>query len=174
MSGDTDNASLWTDADVYVAALGVATPATIDDAFPAHWQLVGLLDGDDGFSEGRSWDKSDKFAWGDILVRTARRNFKLTKKFTALERNAATEELMWPGSTVGTLVVPRPDRIQIGFETREGEIKRRLICAYQAEVDLDGDIDDKEGDLTKYKFIATIYPDSDGNLWTAQHSGTGS
>lgn len=160
MPGDPDNASLWADADVYVGPTTATDPATIDDDFGVEWGLVGLLDGTFGFVEQRNWDKKDIYAWGGILVRTSRKNFKETKKFVALEDNDTTRELIWPGSGSGQLVVPRPTRVKIAFETREGDVKRRLISAYQAEVEIDGDIKDTEEDLTKYEFLATILPDS--------------
>jgi len=72
VAGDPTNASLWTDADVYVGPLSATNPATIDDPFGVDWGLVGLLDGDEGFSESRDEDKDDKYAWGGILVRTSR------------------------------------------------------------------------------------------------------
>lgn len=160
MAGDPSNASLWPDADVYTAPLGTALPSTVDDAFSGDWDLVGLLDGEQGFVHSRDETVNDLFAWGGILVRRSRRNFKATVKFTALEDNEVTRALVWPGSTETSIVVPTPDRILIAFETREGDKVQRLICAYQAEVEVDGDIVDKEDDLTKYPLIATIYPDA--------------
>lgn len=174
MSGDTDNASLWADADVYIAPLGSPIPADVDTNFSAAWDLVGLLDGDAGFIEARTWDKSDHFAWGDILVRTGRKNFKLTKKFTALEDNEVTAALMWPGSPGGVLKTPRPDRILIAFETTEGDTKRRVISAHQVEVDLVDDINENESDLTKYAFEATIFPNAAGDYWIVQPGYPGS
>lgn len=160
MSGDPSNASNWPDADVYIAPTGTANPADADTPFGAGWELVGLLDGDAGFTQSRSEEKNDLYAWGGIIVRTTRRNFKQTIAFTALEDNAVTRDLIWPGSDAGSLVVPRPSRIKIAFEMIEGDTVRRLISAYEAEVDVDGDIVDNEADLTRYQLIATIFPDT--------------
>lgn len=169
MAGDPSNAALWADADVYIGDTDAVDPATVNDPFGGDWELVGLLDGDDGFTENRDEDVTDHFAWGGILVRTSRKNFKFTKKFTALEDNEATRSVLWPGSTLGgELVVPRPVRKKIAFETREGDVVRRLISAYEAEVILDGDLTENEGDLTKYPLLATIYPDGDGVLFNEQ------
>jgi hypothetical protein len=168
VAGDPTNASLWTDADVYVGPLTAVNPATIDDPFPAEWGLVGLLDGDEGFTESRDEDTDDKYAWGGILVRTSRAHFKLTKSFTVLEDNATTRSLIWPGSTDTQIIVPKPERIKIAFETREGDIVKRLISAQYAEVDLDGDVQENETDLTAYSLVATIFPTSGKVLFNRQ------
>jgi hypothetical protein len=168
VAGDPTNASLWTDADVYVGPLTAPDPATVDDPFGAEWGLVGLLDGDEGFTESRDEDKDDKYAWGGILVRTSRAHFKLTKSFTVLEDNVTTRSLIWPGSNDSQIIVPRPERIKIAFETREGDIVKRLISAQYAEVDLDGDVQENETDLTAYSLVATIFPTSGKVLFTRQ------
>ncbi|MEU6768508.1 hypothetical protein ABZ916_39120 [Streptomyces sp. NPDC046853] len=168
MAGDPTNASLWTDADVYVGPLSATNPATVDDPFGVEWGLVGLLDGDEGFAESRDEDKDDKYAWGGILVRTSRSHFKLTKSFTALEDNATTRSLIWPGSSETEIIVPKPGRIKIGFETREGDAVKRLITAQYAEVDLDGDVQENETDLTAYALVATIFPTSGKVLFLRQ------
>lgn len=171
MAGNPDNASLWVEADVYVNPdLDGAIPASVDEEFDPTWGLVGLLNGDDGFVTSRSEDKSDHFAWGGILVRTSRKNFKLTRKFSALEDNKVTRELIWPGSPAGKLIVPRPQPVLLGFETRESGKKHRLITARYAIVDLDGDVTENESDLTKYELLSTIYPTGEGELFIEQSS----
>lgn len=170
MGGTPANATLWPDADVYVGATTATDPADVDTAFGGTWDLVGLLDGDAGFAHSREEEVNDRFAWGGILVRTTRKNFKYTVKFTPLEWNTTVRDLVFPDSPTGTIVVPRPKRIKIAFETREDDKVRRLISAYQAECAVDGDIEDKEDDLTKYSLIATIFPTSDGDLFVEQNS----
>lgn len=173
MSGDPANATTWPDADVYVAPLGTTVPADAATAFGVGWELVGLLDGDAGFTQSRSEDVTDLYAWGGILVRTTRRNFKLTVSFTALEDNAVTRDLIWPASPAGSLVVPRPERVLIAFEMVEGTTVKRLISAYEAEISINGDINDNETDLTKYELVATIFPDTSttpATLFTEQKS----
>jgi hypothetical protein len=170
MAGDATNASQWSEADVYVAPLGSAVPADAETAFAAAWGLVGLLSGDDGFTQSRSEDKSDSYAWGGILVRTSRKNFKLTQKFSALEDNDVTRDLIWPGSTAGAIMVPRPESVLMAFETRDGDKIRRLITKDHAVVELDGDIVENETDLTKYELLATIFPDGNGQLFIEQVS----
>ena len=170
MAGNPDNAALWAEADVYVAPLGSPLPADADAPFSSAWKLVGLLDGDDGFSESRDEDKNDYFAWGGILVRTARRHFKLTKSFSVLEDNATTRGLIWPGSTDTEIVVPRPGKVMLAFETREGDKVKRVITRRHAEVDVAGDITENESDLTKVSLDASIFPDGDGVLFDRQES----
>jgi len=64
--------------------------------------------------------------------------------------------------------VPRPERIKLAFETREGDIVKRLITAQYAEVDVDGDITENETDLTAYPLVATIFPTSGKVLFLRQ------
>lgn len=170
MSGNPDNASLWAEADVYIAPLGTEKPATVEEEFGGDWGQVGILDGDDGFVESREEDKEDKFGWGGILIRTPRKNFKLTKKFSALEDNEVTRKLVWPGSPVGKIVIPRPVPVLVAFETREFGKIRRLITSRHAEIDVDGDITENETDLTKYELLATIFPTAAGELFDEQKS----
>lgn len=169
MAGNPDLAALWANADVYIADTVDATiPADADAAFGSEWTPVGLLDGDDGFSSGRESEQSDHFAWGGIIVRTGRKNFKLTKKFTVLEDNAATRRLIWPGSTDTELVVPQPTPVKLAFELREGTKVKRLITRRHAEVDVDGDMVENESDLTRAPLAAVIFPDAEGVLFDRQ------
>lgn len=177
MAGDPSNASLWADADVYVAPTTATNPLTVDDPFGPEWDLVGLLDGEVGFVQAREEETTDHYAWGGVLVRTSRRNFKLTQAFTALEWNDTTKELLFPGSAPGEIVVPRPARVKIAFEMREGTKVRRLISAYEAEVVANGDIVENESTLTRYPLIATIFPDAQvtpPRLFWTQETGAAS
>lgn len=169
MAGDPTKANLWTDADVYVSwNLAATLPADAETAFGSDWKLIGLLDGDEGFPETRDEDTDDKFAWGGILVRTSRNHFKLTKSFTCLEDNEWTRKLIWPGSTATQIKVPKPERVLIAFETREGDKVRRLITSQYAECSLDGDHGENEVDLESATIAATIFPTSEGWLFERQ------
>src|SRR5690554_1355186 len=117
MGGDPSKAAVWAFADVYVGSLEAENPASIDTEFGSDWDLVGLLDGDAGFVYARQEEETDHYAWGGVLVRTSRRNFKQTVAFTALEDNPTTRALIWPGSSASQLIVPKPARIKIAFET---------------------------------------------------------
>lgn len=178
MAGDVTNARLWTNASVWVSFdLDEADPANIGADFAGGWEEVGLLDGDDGFTETRDEDVSDHFSWGGILTKTGRAHFKLTKKFSCNEEaNDVVFRLRWPGSTKGgQIVVPVPEKIKIAFETIEGGTSHRLISANYAEVSVDGDITENETDLTKVQFVATIYPDASvtpGVLFNEQNDDT--
>ncbi|KAF0646659.1 MULTISPECIES: Ig-like domain-containing protein [Streptomyces] len=169
MAGDPLKANLWTDADVYISTnLSATLPADANTPFGVDWDLVGLLDGDEGFPESRDEDTDDKYAWGGLLVRTSRNHFKLTKSFTALEDNETTYSLLWPGSSATQIVVPRPAKVMVAFETREGDKVRRLITANYAEVTLDGDHGENETDLESMTFSATIFPTGAGVLFNRQ------
>lgn len=169
MSGDPTKANLWTDADVYVSFdLSAILPADATTPFSGAWQLVGLLDGDEGLPESREEDTDDKFAWGGILVKTSRNHFKLTKSFTALEDNVVTRRLVWPGSTATKIKVPVPEKVKVAFEVREGEKVRRLATSLYAECNLDGDHGENEVDLESATIVATIYPNADKELFDRQ------
>ncbi|NDZ63559.1 Ig-like domain-containing protein [Streptomyces cyaneofuscatus] len=169
MAGDPTKANLWTDADVYVSFdLSATLPADANTPFGPQWQLVGLLDGDEGFPENREEDTDDKFAWGGILVKTSRNHFKLTKSFTALEDNATVRRLVWPGSTETKIKVPVPEKCKVAFETREGEKVRRLATSLYAECSLDGDHGENETDLESATIVATIYPNASKELFDRQ------
>lgn len=165
-NGNPDNASIWGDADVYVGDLDAVNPETIDDPFGPEWGLVGLLDGDAGFEESRSRDSSDFFAWGQLLIRTSRKNFVLTRKFVALESNLVTAGLVWPGSGPGQIVVPKANhRVKVAFVTFDGSKQKRVITRRYAEVEEIGTIKDSESELTKYEITVKIYPDATGVLF---------
>lgn len=174
MAGDPTQTALWADADVYISFnTATAEPADVDTVWPAGWDFVGLLDGDDGFTEAREEDVNDHFAWGGILMKTSRAHYKETRSFSAFEDNDITFRLKRPGSTRnGNLVVPRPERVLIGFETREGDKVHRLISAFEAEVVVDGDQTENETDPAKTTFIATIYPDTSTSPATIWHEQT--
>lgn len=178
MSGDPSNANLWADANVYVTFnLSDTNPADADTPFGGDWELVGLLDGDQGFTTSRTEDVSKKFAWGQRLVRTSRRNFEETKAFRAFEYNETVQRLLYPGSdalAAGTreLKIPTVERCKVAFETIEDDVVRRMISYYQAEVALNGDLNEGEAELTGYPFISTIYPGGTNTdiLWVEQIS----
>jgi hypothetical protein len=161
VAGDADNTRLWADADVYVSFdLEAESPVDETTEFGADWELIGLLDGEQGFVETREEEETDHYAWGGILFKTGRRNFKLTRTFTAFEDNETTRRLRWPGSEGDEIRVPRPERVLIEFETREGDLVRRVISAYQAEVKINGDVTENEVDPAALPFVATIFPDT--------------
>jgi hypothetical protein len=173
VSGTPENARQWADADVYVSFdLEATNPATIDDAFGVDWELVGLLDGDAGFVESRSEDTTDFFAWGGLLIRTARRNFVMTRSFTSLEASSpVVDRLRYPGSTDEEIYVPSGNRIEqvkLAFETVDRDITRRVITRNYAEVMVDGDVTESEQALSSIPFMAKIYPDGDGVLFDRQ------
>jgi hypothetical protein len=168
MSGDVSKADLWADADVYIGSTTAPNPADETKPFSAAWGLVGLLDGDAGVTETRSEDSSDFFAWGGILVKSSRKNFKLQRKFVALERNAVTRGLIYPGSTGGVIKIPTRNYFKIAFEMREGAKVRRLISSLYAEVAEIADITESESDLTKYELTVTIFPNAAKELFIVQ------
>lgn len=180
MAGDTLNARHWAEADVLVNfdPETANIPADADEAFDGDWEIVGLLDGGQGFAESVSETTTPTYAWGKILIANIRSDFLLTRTFTAYEENDTTQRLLWPGSTLGsgTLKVPQLERVKIAFETRDPSrgVTRRLISYQDAEVGRNGDVSEIETAPSTIPFIATIFPDADGNLWTLQETEEGS
>lgn len=179
MAGDTLNARHWAEADVYVnfTPETATTPSDAEDPFGEDWDLVGLLDGGQGFAESVSETTTDTYAWGKVLIASVRSDFKLTRTFTAYEDNETTQRLLWPGSdTPGVLKVPVLERIKIAFETRDLSrgITRRLISYQDAEVSRNGDVPEIEVAPSTIPFLATIFPDGSGNLWRLQETEVGS
>lgn len=171
MSGNNDKAAIWGDADVLIAPVGSLLPATLEDPFNADWRLVGLLDGEDGFGESRNVDTADHTAWGGRLVRTSRRNFVLSRTFTALEENAVTAGLVYPGSTAEAIKIPERFVFMVAFVTYDGPGRtKRLVTPKYAEVDEVSDITENESDLRKFEITVKIYPDNDGVLFVRQAS----
>jgi hypothetical protein len=168
MAGDVSNAALWGDADVYIGDVDAVNPLDETAVFGIGWALTGLLDGDAGIVESRNEDTADFYAWGGILVRTSRRNFKLQRKFVCLESNAVTLGLVYPGSTGGLVKVPTRNYFKIAFETRDGDTVRRVISSLHAEVDAVADITDSESALKKYEITVTIFPNSAKELFIVQ------
>ena len=84
MSGEAKNTQLWNGADVYIAAAGTAGPATLAGDWAAPWAVAGLLDGEEGITEGRDGDTSEHYAWGGILYRRVSSKHKRTFKFVLL------------------------------------------------------------------------------------------
>ncbi|QDQ97981.1 phage tail tube protein [Tomitella fengzijianii] len=166
MAKNTDNASIYDLGEVWIAdSLDTPDP---EPGVPFYneetgkalegWTEVGLMDGDDGMTTSRDQDKNKHYAWGDILVRQSRQKFTLSRKFSALEDNPTTRSLIWPGSTARTIVTPKPKPIKMAFVKHDGDVTVREITKKHAEVDLDGDVNENESDLTKYELVADIYP----------------
>jgi hypothetical protein len=173
MAGDAANTSLWTGADIYIAPTGTAGPINTSTAWAATWQLVGLLDGEDGITEAREGDTAEHYAWGGILYKRAFSKHKRTFKFTALEDNDVVFQLVNPGSTrtttsgirTGVIKVPTGGaKFAVGFELREGaEIKRRF--AKIAEVQDVAEIKESETEPTVYEITVVVFPEADSTLY---------
>lgn len=173
MAGDATNAALWTNADVYIAPIGSTEPTDVTTAWAAAWDAVGLLDGEEGFTEEREEDSEDFYAWGGILVKRTKSKHKRTIKFVCLEDNATVFDLVNPGSTRSTAAgittsvvrVPTAQEFAIGFEVTDGTTIKRRVCA-RAEVQEVGEVKESEAGLTVYEVTVVLYPESDGTLYT--------
>lgn len=173
MAGDAENTSLWEGADIYTAPQGTAGPTDVTAAWGVDWDLVGLLDGEEGITEARSEDTGEKYAWGGILFKKTRSKHKRTFKFIALEDNETTFALINPGSTRtadgagvrnATIKVPKYKPFAIGMELREDDkVKRR--SALKAEVEEVAEIKESETEPTVYEITVVVFPEADGTLY---------
>lgn len=172
MAGDAANVHSWSGADVYIATAATAGPADTTTAWPAGFTAVGLLDGEAGFTESRSEDTSEHYAWGGKLVRRTKSKHKRTFSFVALEDNDSVFSLVEPGSTrttvtgTTTTAVKIPVRAQfaIGFELKDGAVTRRRWIE-TAEVEKVEDITENETSPTVYKITVVAFPEADGTLY---------
>lgn len=175
MSGDPNNAAVWANADVFIGGLTANIP-TAGDPFDNTWDYVGLLNGDDGFTQSESFDTNDFFAWGVGIIATTRKNFKVRRSFTAFEENQTVYDLLYPGHTVvfdgltggyeGDVFVPDlSNKFRIGWELRSSTAVRRLVSANYAQIDERPDSKEGENDLASHPITVAVYPDSTGKLF---------
>lgn len=177
MAGNTSNAKLWAGADVFVGfeENSPTMPTDVSTAWGAGWDAAGLLDPEEGFTEAREEETSERYAWGGTLVKKVRSRHKRTIKFVALEDNETTFRLMNPGSTrtvdttsgltTSNVKVPKYEEFSIGFETTDGNLVRRRIVE-RAEIENVGEIKDAETQVTVYEITVVLYTDPDGDLYT--------
>jgi hypothetical protein len=167
--GDPTNAEDWADADVLIAPLGSAVPATVDDPFDSDWESVGYIDGDTGISHGRSQTKTEKFAWGAGKFKDLFSKYTEVVTWKSWEYNETTRSLLHPGSAPGVRTVPKAVPVMLAIEktSSDGEV-RRLITSSHVIVDPAIEEKDQEGDILGYTFAAGVIPNSDKELWIEQ------
>ena len=172
MAGEAKNTSLWQGADIFIAPENTVGPTDLETAWDPEWSLVGLLDGEEGLTEGREEETGEHYAWGGVLYKRQRSKHKRTFKFVALEDNATTFKLVNPGSDrtvaggvrTSTIKVPKNESFAIGMELREGDkVKRR--SGLRAEVTEVGEIKESETEPTVYEITVVVFPESDGTLY---------
>lgn len=174
MAGNPANVKIWEDADVRILKPSDITapdtfesllPADVDAVWDDAWLLAGLLDGSDGFGESREWDETEHTAWGYGLIKVSSRNFKMTRKFTALEANAVTDYLYSPGDTATKVIVAKPAYVYLGFETTADDAsKERLITTMPSRVTAP-ESNRNEEDLASREFTCNIFPNTAKELF---------
>ena len=113
----------------------------------------------------REWDDTEHTAWGYGLIKVSSRNFKMTRKFTALEANAVTDYLYSPGDTATKVIVAKPAYVYLGFETTADDAtKERLITTMPARVTAP-ESNRNEEDLASREFTCNIFPNTDKELF---------
>lgn len=177
MAGNPANVSsrLFAEADVLIykaATLPVDDiPDAVADPFVTtvgKWEFLGLLVGDAGIEQSRQWDSTDIPAWGYGTIIVADKDFSHTTKVSALEDNPTVQEILWPGSTETTIVVPHALHAWMAVEKRTaaGGVNR-LISKMPARFWCET-ISDNEGGAQPREIEARIFPNSAKELYQAQ------
>ena len=177
MQGNSSNAAVWSNGYVLIGPADAPIPqngAVFDEA----WESVGYLSGEDGFTKSTETDTEMHRAWGGHLIAVSAASYTITRQFTALESNARTYRLAYPGHSVefatdgsghyeGTINQPQlQDRFRVAFITRTGSAEsgyteRRFVSAGYAMVTERGDVTETETDLQSRELTVTFFPASD-------------
>lgn len=163
---DPSKVDFWAHADVLVTEdLDADVPQTALQQFSADWALVGILDGEEGFTTSREEEATKHYGWG-VYIGERFRNYSESRSFTALENNETTRRLMYPGSPAGGIAPPdRSKKYKFAFEKREGNRIHRLITANYATCTIDGDTTENETDPTSVTFVTTPVIDPETELF---------
>jgi hypothetical protein len=179
MAGNPANVSarLFAEADVLIYpnptldALDI--PAAVDDAFvttTGKWEFLGLLVGDAGIEQSRTWDDTEIPAWGYGVIIVASKDFSHTTKVSALEDNPAVQKILWPGSTDTAVVVPQPLFAFFALEKRTaGGNVNRLISKMPGRFWCET-LTDNEGGAEPREIEIRVFPNSAKELYAAQKS----
>lgn len=177
MAGNPANVHLWIGADVLIYNAATLPsgdiPAAVTNPFvttTGKWSFVGLLVGDDGIDIQREWEETDIPAWGYGTIIVGSKNFKSSAKVSCREDNAATQSILWPGSTASDIVVPTPSNQFVAIEKRGafGEIAR-LITKRPSRLWIPND-KSTEGNNSPYELNIRFFPNSAQELFLAQSS----
>lgn len=177
MARTPENAHIWQDARVWTAPGNLPRPALPTDAGTAvnesNWFEFGILDGDDGIGESRESDETEHFGWGIGLIKIGEKNFKLTRTLSALEDNAITRSVLWPGSTNTKIVMPKAANLWLGFDTINDSGKtERLWTTRPSRLKVPSN-NRNESDITKLEITANIFANGLGELFDRQSNGDG-
>ncbi len=175
MSGTPGNVEVWSACDIFVATdLAATNPATISTPYNGSWLGFGFIDSDDGIEWSRDGDEKIIWAYGGFPVGMTNKNTLITAKFTAIENSPAVRAELWPGSSPGSIITPRPRYTKMGFDFLEQDTGklRRYITANKAMIKVDGSFKMEEADATKIPFKTTFFPATSGELFVEQLAPT--
>jgi hypothetical protein len=174
MAGDPRNVDIWQFADVYFDFTNTApAPTDLTTVWDPLWKPAGLLNGDDGITEGRDENSEDTFAWGQILIRTVYSQHKRTLSVAMYEDNAVTFGLVNPGESTRTsalgvihseVYVPQRSIFRMAMEFVDGNKKMRRYIP-TAELGEVSEIETTEATAKVYSATVQVYPDGNGKLW---------
>jgi hypothetical protein len=172
VAGDTSNPRIWETADVYRAPIGSTAPTDVVTAWDGAYKALGLVSEDDGIVESREEDLNDFYAYGGILIRTARSKHKRTFKVVALEDNPIVWGLVNPGSTAATntgvttrtIKVPTTEFWAFGFHFTDGSITKRLAIP-RGQIVTVGEAQFMDSDMLKRELTINIIPSASRVLY---------
>lgn len=170
MARNADNANIWADAWVYLAAgtTRPTLPTDIDVAMGVTWLDVGLLNGDDGIGEERSSDETKHYGWGAGLIKKGYKNFEVSGTFNILEDNDVTREIIFPGSSDTKIVMPKPVFRWLCFETQSDiEKKERQFSTKPVQLWVPNN-NRNESDITKWEVQYSLFANGVGELFDRQ------
>lgn len=177
MAGNPANVAsrLFSEADVLLYRAATLAPADIPATVTApfvttagKWEFLGLLVGDAGIEQGRTWDSTDIPAWGYGTILVADKDFSHTTTVSALEDNPVVQAILWPGSTDTTIVVPHALHSWFAIEKRTaGGNVNRLISKMPGRFWTET-ITDSEGNASPREIEVRVFPNSNRELYAAQ------
>lgn len=169
---DSDNVVLAVGGNFLTSATGVTAPTTASASWGVGWNDLGYLS-EDGITESSEEEWIEIKAWqnGDI-VRRQNSSSSLMFSFTAIETNATTVGLFYPGSDLvgtgaddgpATLTIrgPQPDRRAFGFDLIDGTRRIRTVIPI-GEMGEKGEPVFKTDEAIGYEMTVTAYPASNG------------
>lgn len=162
MPHDPDLAHIFDTSEVWVSFdLDATDPTDVQDDFGVDWEMVGLLQDGSSFTTSNDEDTGDHFSWNGGYLRSHYKNHKMSKSFVPIEDNDTVRRIINRGVYMDTeLVIPHnpPERVKIAFVLDDTPKNYRRIDIWdEAEVYLDGDVEEGGEDIAAYEMVANLF-----------------
>jgi hypothetical protein len=127
-----DHAEVWIALASTVTAGGGITPfipsTPTADLAALGWSFCGLIDDKKGIPITPTIEVKEYDAFGHPLFRTKARKGKLQTGFTALETNAVTQTLVFPGSTSDKIGAPKDNQVYVLYRFYDLTLQRVWVA----------------------------------------------